>query len=160
MRLLLSLALAVALSTFGCRGEGVDPQKPVPTSSAQIEELTKQGVVWNDAEVRAYYLKQVAAIGPANDKWKAEKVPAEERARRAFNLRHEARENARAMMHDKLEVDALRARDLQKYGHAEGPAFYELVTKNQERGLTGDAVYEAIVESAQNTNTLVNEFTR
>jgi hypothetical protein len=157
---LLRVALA-ALLLAGCRSgapAGDAPSdKPVPSSSAHVEALKKAGVAWDDGEVRAYYLRTVASIGPADAGWRREGVPAEERARRAFRIRHEARVTARAMMKDPAEVRLLEARDQQKYGHPDGPTFDELVARQKDKGLAGDAVYEAIVESAQRTDGLVND---
>jgi hypothetical protein len=61
------------------------------------------------------------------------------------------------MMKDAADVDALKARDQAKYGSPDGPTFEWLVTHEQQKGLSGDAVYEAIVESAQKTDRAVNE---
>lgn len=154
------VAFALLLAA-GCRGgapAGDAPSaKPLPASSAQIEALKSSGVAWDDAEVRAYYLKTVASIGPSSEAWKRDGVPAEERARRAFQIRHDARVIARAMMKNRAEVALLEARDREKYGHPDGPTFDELVARQKAKGVTGDAAYEAIVESAQRTDGLANE---
>jgi hypothetical protein len=157
---LLRLALALLLAV-GCRsgapGGDAPSDKPIPSSSAQAGELKRAGVAWDDVEVRAFYLRTVATIGPSNEGWKRADMPAEERARRAFVIRHDARVTARAMMKDPAEVRLLEARDEQKYGHTDGPTFDELVARQKAKGLAGDAVYEAIVESAQHTDGLVND---
>ena len=131
--------------------------KPAPTTAAEATALRGSGVTWSNAEVRGHYLKLVGEIGPANARWKGESLSAEERARRAFQMRHEARITGRAMMSDRSEVLALEERDKAKYGHPDGPTFDELVKRNQAKGLAGDAVFEAIVESAQRTNGAVND---
>jgi hypothetical protein len=159
----LALAALLAAGSAGCRSgaheltRDAPSDRPIPTSSAQAEALKKTGVAWDDGEVRAYYLRTVASIGPSNEGWKRGGVAAEERARRAFQVRHDARVTARAMMKDPSEVRLLELRDQQKYGHPDGPTFDELVAHQKEKGLTGDAVYEAIVESAQRTEGIVNE---
>jgi hypothetical protein len=154
---LLCLSLA-ALVAAGCRSGAPAPgDKPIPTSSVQVASLREAGVAWDDGEVRAYYLRTVAAIGPENDGWKRQGLPAEERARRAFQIRHDARETARAMMKSSAEVALLEARDSRKYGHPDGPTFDELVARQKAKGALGDAVYEAIVESAQRTDGIVND---
>jgi PII-like signaling protein len=61
------------------------------------------------------------------------------------------------MMSDPSEVEDLRKRDQEKYGNPDGPTFEWLVNQNQQKGLAGDAVYEAIVVSSQRTDKKVNE---
>ena len=157
---LLRLVL-VALLVVGCRSgapAGDAPgSEPSPTSAAQAEALKESGVAWDNAEIRAFYLRTIATIAPSDDRWKRENVPAEERGRRAFQIRHDARMTARAMMKDPAEVELLRARDREKYGGPDGPSFDQLVAHEKEKGLAGDAVYEAIVASAQRTDGAVNE---
>jgi hypothetical protein len=46
----------------------------------------------------------------------------------------------------------LQDRDLEKYGHADGPTFSQLLERNREKGLEGDAIYQAILDSAQRTD--------
>src|SRR5262249_3973244 len=110
VRLLRSLLLAVAL--LGCHrvapADGDASSKPLPESSAQGAELKQRGVGWENGEIRAFYLARVKAIGAAHERWKKEGVPAVERARRAFQMRHDARVLARAMMKAEAEVEALR----------------------------------------------------
>ncbi len=110
-----------------------------------------------DDEIRAHYLRLVAASGPAEAQWKQEGVAALERARRAFQMRHDARLTCRAMMSDPRAVEALQRRDQEKYGHPDGPTLDDLVEHERKKGLTGDAVFEAIVASAQRTDRAVNE---
>lgn len=110
-----------------------------------------------DAEIRQWYNDQVAKIPDSNAKWLEEGLNAETRARRAYAVRHKARLDARAMMTNKTAVKALRARDRIKYGSPDGPSFDYLVRRNKAKGLSGDAVFEAIVGSARRTNEAVNE---
>ena len=154
------VAVAVFLS-IGCGKPSAPVElatgKPLPQSSAQALGLKASGTAWSNAEVRAHYLVLVAAIGPANAHWVLDGVSAEERAHRAFQMRHDARVTCRAMMSDARELAALEQRDQEKYGHPDGPRFEELVAHEQAKGLSGDAVFEAIVASAQRTNSAVNE---
>jgi len=157
-KLLFARILLVASLLAGCARAGEAPSgRPVPTSLAQAEEAKRGGAQWTNGDIRAAYLQMVAAIGPANEAWKRESVPAEQRARRAFQMRHDARLLARAMMKDAAEVEALRERDEEKYGSPDGPMLDWLVARERKKGLTGDAVWEAIVASAQQTNKHVNE---
>lgn len=157
-------AWVVALVVFvalGCAKPGPPIElasgKPLPESSAQALGLKASGTAWTNAEIRAHYLVLVAAIEPANAHWRLDGISAEERAHRAFQMRHDARVTCRAMMSDAGEVAALEQRDQAKYGHPDGPRFEELVAHERAKGLTGDAVFEAIVASAQRTNSAVNE---
>ena len=58
-------------------------------------------------ETREYYLRIISGIHAADEEAKKSGVSAEERARRAFQTRHEARMTCRAMMSDRHEVDDL-----------------------------------------------------
>ena len=159
-------ALVVALA-LGCspRSTSISSEraaellaaKPFPDSLAQVEALRQQGVSWTNEEVRLHYIRLVGAIGPANDKWKQEGLGAEERARRAYGMRHDARLLSRAMMGDAGEVEELRKRDLEAYGNPDGPTFEQLVERQRSKGKSGDAVYEAIIESSQRTNQEMNK---
>jgi hypothetical protein len=152
-------ALALAFFLPACKGSpsGGAPgaasaslaAKPHPSSAAEAETLKKTGASWTNEEIRIYYHQLAAAIGPQNEAWKKEGVPVEERARRAFQMRHDARLTCRAMMASTAEVDLLRARDQEKYGSPDGPTFDRLVEMEKKKGLSGDAIFEAIVQSAQ-----------
>jgi hypothetical protein len=153
------VALAIAF-VLACESPGApppDPSKPWPDAPAKVEPLKQSGVRWTNAEIRAHYLRLVAAIGPADAQWRREGLAALERARRAFQMRHDARLTCRAMMSDRREVEALEQRDREKYGHPDGPTFDELIEHQRKKGLSGDAVFEAIVASAQRTDRAVDE---
>ncbi len=131
-------------------------QEGLPQSVADVTAGRAAGAHWTDREIRQMYVCAAASIGEANTAWVAEGIGAEERAQRAFDARHSARLVARAMMEDAGEVAALQARDQEKYGNPDGPTFAWLVAQNEAAGLTGDAVYEAIVESSQRTDPATN----
>jgi hypothetical protein len=126
--------------------------KPHPSSVAEAETLKKAGASWTNEEIRLYYNQMVSTIGPKNEEWKKEGVPLLERARRAFEIRHNARLTCRAMMASAAEVDDLRKRDQEKYGNPDGPVFEQLVEHENKKGGAGDAVYEGIIQSAQRTD--------
>jgi hypothetical protein len=151
--------LLLAIVLLGCKPSSNEhaSNKPFPDTPAQAASLQQSGVTWENGDIRAFYLARVGAIGPANEQWKRESVPAEERARRAYQMRRDARILARVMMKDRAQVEALRRRDQEKYGSPDGPALEWLIEKEKKKGLLGDAIWEAIVESAQRTNTAVNE---
>ena len=131
--------------------------KPYPSSPAQAEEMKKGGASWTNEEIRAYYVKIVTTIGPANEEWKKDGFPAEVRARKAFEIRQNARLTGRAMMSSREEVDDLRKRDQEKYGNPDGPTFVLLLEKAKQKGKAGDALYDSIIESAQRTDQKTNQ---
>jgi hypothetical protein len=109
-------------------------------------------------EIRAWYRERAAEIPSLSEDWIAQGVPLEERALRAWRIRHEARLQARSMMEDRDEIEDLRERDRRLYGNADGPTFDQLVQEGLERGLRRDEVYERIIVGSQATNREVNEF--
>lgn len=127
-----------------------------PASVAEAARLKAAGVVWTDRQVRQLYLERAAAIGPMDAASLARGDTAEARARAAFTARHDARMIARAMMQDPAAVAALEDRDRSKYGTPDGPTFEYLVGRAAEKGLTGDAIYASIIESAQRTDAATN----
>lgn len=151
------LFLAAAL-TLGCGRShaGPSPAKPYPTSVAHTDTLKKSGASWTNEEIRVYYNQVVATIGPANEQWKRDGLPVEQRARFAFEIRHDARLTCRAMMTDPREVEDLRRRDHEKYGSPDGPTFEQLVEKGKQKAPTADAVYEDIIASSQRTDETTN----
>ena len=150
-------AATPATSTAPATSSATENAKPFPETMAQAETLRTSGVTWTNEEIRLHYNRIVTTIGPANEKWKKDGLSAEERARRASEIRHSARILCRAMMSDAKEVEDLRKRDQEKYGNPDGPTFEQLVAKNREKGMTGDAAYEEIVASSQRTNEAVNK---
>jgi hypothetical protein len=105
-----------------------------------------------NAEIRQWYMEQVASIPELNQQWLAVGLAVHERAERAWRIRHTARLEARAMMADPAEVELLRARDTALYGSPDGPTFAFLVEQGRHAGLAEEAIYEAIIEGAYRTN--------
>ena len=124
--------------------------------AADSSATASQPIPKTNAEIRQWYNDQVAVIPARDQEWQKQGISAEERARRAHEIRHHARIQARAYMQDKREVADLQARDQEKYGNPDGPTFDYLVKKNQEKGLQGDAVYEDIIGSSNRTNAEYN----
>lgn len=70
-------------------------------------------------------------------------------AKKASDIRHQAKINARAKM--KVgEAMKLRARDMRVYGHPNGPTFQQVVQKEQRKG-KGD-IARSIINSSERTN--------
>lgn len=128
----------------------------LPDSAETADAQRNSGVAWTNRDIRVIYVCRAAGIGALDAGWQAEGVPVDERARRAYQVRHEARMTARAMMSDRAEVADLEARDTAKYGRKDGPSFEYLLNKGRAEGLSGDALYQSIIDSAQRTNEATN----
>lgn len=102
--------------------------------------------------IRDWYNRQEAKIPKLDAQWKAQGLSAKERAQRAFQIRCNARRQARSMMRNSHEVRKLQARDLVKYGRPDGPTFRQLVQERKKRGEKGDKIYENIIDSSQRTD--------
>ncbi|WP_240359731.1 hypothetical protein [Pyxidicoccus trucidator] len=111
----------------------------------------------SNSDIRKWYLDKVKTIPELDKKWAAEGVPLQERARRAVEIRHDARLEARKMMKNPLEVALLRARDFFTYGSINGPSFNQLVKKAEAKGLQGDEVWKELLGSSNRTNQTVNQ---
>lgn len=110
----------------------------------------------NNKAIREWYLQQISLIPDLNESWIREGLKPEERARKAWGIRHEARLKARRMMEDPDEVEMLRRRDVRFYGNEEGPTFEYLVNQAEEVGLQGNAIYEFIIATSSKSNVDVN----
>jgi hypothetical protein len=164
-RLWLALLLgASVVPAVACEGgeQAITPGEawpvglPKPVDVAEAQAHAAKGAVWTDRQVRQFYLERVAAIAGADQALQAAGSSLEARARAAYEARHTARMIARAMMQDAAAVEALRARDREKYGTPDGPSYTYLVERAQQKGLTGDAVYQSIIDSAQRTDAATN----
>lgn len=134
---------------------GVAQANPADNSAAN--GVSQSGQPQSNSEIRQWYNDQVASIEGEDQKWQQAGLSAEQRARRAYQIRRAARLKAREFMQDKQEVALLQARDQDKYGHPDGPSFDYLVEQNRKKGLSGDAAYLAIIGSASNTNPDANK---
>lgn len=114
------------------------------------------GVPKTDCEIRLWYNFQIVAIGVINEKWEKDEIDLKTRAHKAYEMRHEARVNARYMMQDQIAVQRLQARDMEKYGNPDGPTFDYLVKKNTDKGLSVSAAYQSIIDSSSRTDTRYN----
>jgi hypothetical protein len=103
------------------------------------------------AEVRDWYHAQLAGFGQLDQAWQEQAVPLAERARRAYEMRHNARLAAREQMPASAVVP-LETRDLDLYDNPDGPTFDGLIEKLIATGKTRDQAYEALLESARRSN--------
>jgi len=146
---LILLAFSYSVAAPGHAAEtGAAPAVQTGTVAAQPR---------SNEDIRKWYNHQVSAIPALNKRWVKDGLSAEERARKAQDIRHDARVKARGFMANKDEVKLLQNRDLKHYGNPDGPTFDYLVEKNRKKGLQGDAVYEEIVTSSSRTDKAYNE---
>lgn len=104
-----------------------------------------------NAEIREWYKNELSLISTSNDKWIAEGLSGEVRARRAWKMRNDARSKARSWM-NAAELALLELRDLFCYGNRGGPTFEYLVKQGEKKGLRREQIYEKIIESSSRTN--------
>ncbi len=151
------LQICLVVFSFGCapfhsqsspEAQTVEAERSCPPCESAIPKT--------NSEIRLWYNYQVVIIPTLNEQWIREGVSAKERAKLAYGIRHRARIYARLLMPDKEDVGMLRKRDMKKYGNPDGPTFEYLVDKNRQKGLGGDALYVAIVESSSRTSAEYN----
>ena len=146
------------------KGKGAKPEKPEEPKEAQVQTpIAATAPSAGDAlvklpntQVRKWYLDQTTMIALDNARWIREGIPLGERARRAHEIRHNARLSARAMMTNPAEVSMLRTRDMKKYGNPDGPTFDQLVKQHRENGHSLEGAYEEVISGSQRTNAAVN----
>ncbi len=139
------------------------PSKKTPSTPEEAAELKRGGARWTNDEVRDYYNDTARSIKAQNEEWKAAGMSAEDRARRTYAIRKNARLTGRAMMSDEAEVAALRKRDSSPEHHGgagkvrpDGPTFDDLVEKARAKGFAGDDIYEEIIRTASTTDEATN----
>lgn len=163
-RLAMITLLALAPVSIGAGCSAVEDVIDPVTTPAEVPETVEAAQAmrakghkgWSHREARAVYIQQVARLEGLDAGWVREGLSAEQRARRAYAWRKQARLMTRAMMRDQASVAELEARDMAKYGTKHGPTWDFLVQKARDAGKTGDDVYLSIVASAQTTNAGLN----
>ncbi|MBE7448614.1 MAG: DUF4157 domain-containing protein [Kofleriaceae bacterium] len=105
-----------------------------------------------DPKIRQWYNDAVKGIPALDARWRGDGVPLEERARRAYTIRHHARIQARQMMQKESAVAGLHVRDAVVHGDQDGPSFDQLVEQNMAKGMTREEALEAIIDGARRTN--------
>jgi hypothetical protein len=103
-------------------------------------------------EIRQWYKDQLAKIPELNEQLISENVSLAERAYRAWQFRREKRLEARELMQNPLEVEFLQLRDIAKYGTSDGPTFEYLINEIESEGVSGNAVFEAVIKGSYRTN--------
>jgi hypothetical protein len=111
----------------------------------------------SDVETTSVYSDFEVRLRELNEQLVRDGMPVGERARLLSDLRSSLRGWTRELMSNRLAADWLAANE-------SNPTFEDLVARYEAKGLTGDAVYDAIVDSATHshyaTQTLSNAETR
>lgn len=127
------------------------------TSTSEAEESQLVELPKTNCEIRIWYNYQVVAISKLNEKWIDDGIDLATRAKKAYDLRHHARVNARFMMANPVEVKGLQARDMAKYGNPDGPTFDYLIQKIKKKEQASDEqAYQSIIESSSRTSPVFN----
>ena len=134
-----------------------EPKEPINQTRNVAETNTSPKIPKANSEIRQWYNDQISKIPKLNESWQEQGISAEERAKMAHEIRHEARVKARSFMQDDAEVSDLRARDMEKYGNPDGPTYEYLVEQNKQKGLQGDDIYNAIIDSSNRPNQSYNQ---
>ena len=106
----------------------------------------------SNKEIRQWYKDELTKIPGLNEQWISENVSLEKRAERAYEFRRAKRLEARAMMANPAEVEFLRQLDIANYGTPDGPIYEFLIKRLEGEGVTGNAVYEAIIKGSYRSN--------
>jgi GNAT superfamily N-acetyltransferase len=111
----------------------------------------------SDVETTSVYSDFELQLRDVNEQLMREGVGVQERARQLSELRSSLRAWTRELMSNRPAADWLAANE-------SNPSFEDLIARNEAKGLTGDAVYEAIIDSATHSHyameTLSNAETR
>lgn len=94
-----------------------------------------------DAEASAVYAHGELRMRELNERLIRDGVSVQERARVLSDLRNNLRDWTRELMSNRVAADVLAARETNL-------TFDDLVARNEAKGLDGDAVYEAIINTA------------
>ena len=101
-----------------------------------------------NAEAREWYRSEIQRLRELISNWNDTGASVESQARRAHQLRRQARLEARLKMDDRETVDLIARRDKKKYGDSEGPTFAWLVRANLDAGRTEKQAYGQIIDSS------------
>lgn len=158
LSILSTLLILTSLFATGCGPQNVATVEKVSNvEKSQYSSECTAKIPKTNAEIRLWYNDQVVIIPILNKRWIEEGITAKRRAEKAFEIRHQARINARSLMRNRDEVENLRKRDMKKYGNPDGPTFQHLVKLNHEKGFSGNQIYENIVESSSRTSPEYNK---
>ena len=114
-------------------------------SEGTYEREIKPGTLSN-VDTRKWYLEQEAKIPNLID----HSLPLEQQAKQAFDLRNQYRMQARELMSDRQLAESLNVTD-------PNLTWEQIIQKQIDKGLSGDDIYKAIIESSQRSRTSVNQ---
>ena len=100
----------------------------------------------DNVEARKWYLEQERKIPEQIDR----SLPLEEQAKQAFDLRNQYRTRARELMSDRVLAEQLEKLE-------PNLTWEQIMQKQMDKGLSGDDIYQAIIESSQRSRKSVNK---
>ncbi len=120
--------------------------QPTSTAKNTITSTEISAGTLSNTEARRWYLENEAKIPELVDK----SLPLEQQAKQAFKLRNQFRTRARDLMADRKLAESLYKTD-------PNLTWEQVVQKQIDKGLSGDDIYKAIIESAQRSRSSVNQ---
>lgn len=99
----------------------------------------------SNVDARKWYLEQETKIPDLIDN----SLSLQQQARQAFDLRNQYRMQARELMSDRQLAESLYTTD-------PNLSWEQIIQKQIDKGLSGDDIYKAIIESSQRSRTSVN----
>lgn len=144
-----AFSMAFAAVFYGI-GKAISALRPQPvgegTGGGSSAEGGAEPGTLSDVEARQWYLEQEAKIPNMID----DSLPLEQQAKQAFELRNQFRTQARELMSNRQLAESLNITD-------PNLTWEQIIQKQIDKGLTGDDIYKAIIESAQRSRTSVNQ---
>ncbi len=137
------IALLQLLLSIGGSGGGAG--EAAGEEGVHIEGGSEPGTLSN-VDARKWYIEQEAKIPDLID----DSLPLEQQARQAFDLRNQYRTQARELMSDRQLAEFLYATD-------PNLTWEQIIQKQIDKGLSGDDIYKAIIESSQRSRISVNQ---
>ena len=112
-------------------------------TNAKLDDLEDASL--SNLDARKWYLRQETTIPGRIDK----NLSLEDQAKQAFEWRNRIRTRARELMMDRKTAEGLNITDPNQ-------TWEQMVQKKMDRGLSGDAIYQAILESSTHSRPEVN----
>jgi hypothetical protein len=130
-----------------------DPAPPPPPPPDPVTKLHLPNYnpgTLSDAETRTVYLQGEQRMRELNDQLAKQGVSAEDRAKIMFDQRNALRSWARDLMSDRALADQLNQTD-------RNLTWDQLIAKLQARGLSGDDLWNTLIDSASRSRPSVND---
>lgn len=163
LKIIAILLIALLSQSISRKSSKLSSKKDKDVENLTEEQKKKH---FNDAKnIRENYKKTISSIAKT-----IENIDdLEEKARTAYEIRHNARLKARALMQKYLTLGlfkstCLNIRDYFVYGNSDGPTFESLIDtffkKNRDLNREKDmnAAYTKIIQSSQSTNNIVDSW--